>query len=94
MSRQALILLVGVLMGSLLLSGIALAMSSPHYGLDWYTPLTGAGGAARSTNYAVNFTAGQSATGACSGMSSRSCLGYWCGVASEQTICLPLVIRD
>ncbi|MBU0496255.1 MAG: hypothetical protein KKB13_30745, partial [Chloroflexi bacterium] len=56
---------VGVLFILLLLASNALAMRSTNYWLDWYTPLTGGGGGpASSTNYAVNFTVGQSAIGA------------------------------
>ncbi len=76
----------------LLLSSVALAMSSTHYALDWYTPLTGSGGAAGSAHYAVDFTVGQSAIGTYSGQHNGACLGYWCGVAVEQQhFYMPLV---
>ncbi len=78
----------------LLLAGRTLAMSSTNYRLDWFTPLTGSGGAARSTNYAVNFTVGQSAIGVSTGTNYRTCLGYWCGVAAQHSIYLPLVLRS
>ncbi len=47
-------------------------MSSANYRLDWYTPLTGSGGSARSANYAVEFTIGQSATGRISSTAYRN----------------------
>ena len=78
----------------LLLTGSALALSSDNYRLDWFTPLTGSGGAAGSAHYAVNFTIGQAAIGAQSSTHYSSCLGYWCGVAAERRIYLPLVIRN
>ena len=91
MKRAALLL---VLAASLLLVGNALAMRSTNYWLDWYTPLTGGGGgAAGSTNYAVNFTVGQTASGASTSTNYRGCLGYWCGEVEYQ-ILLPLVLRD
>ena len=70
-----------VLFALLLLAGSALAMSSTNYRLDWFVPLTGSGRrAARSANYAVNFTAGQTAIGAPASANYEGCLGYWCGV--------------
>jgi len=93
MTKQTLIIIAGALLCGLLLSGVAWAMSSTNYRLDWFTPLIGGGGgAADSTNYAVNFTVGQSAIGASTSTSYRGCLGYWCG-GVEYQIFLPLVLR-
>jgi len=79
----------------LLLAGVALAMESDNYRLDWFTPLTGSGGgAASSAHYAANFTVGQTAIGASSSASYGGCLGYWCGAAVEYEIYLPAVLRD
>jgi len=87
-----------ILIAFLLLGGSALAMSSANYRLDWFSPLTGSGGAASSTNYAVNFTVGQSAIGASSSRSYGGCLGYWCetavAVAEGHEIHLPLLLRN
>ena len=81
MKRRTLLLVVIVL---LLVTGSALAMSSENYRLDWFTPLTGAGGGmASSTNYAVNFTVGQTVIGASSSENYGSGLGYWYGLLSE-----------
>jgi len=77
-----------------LLAGRALAMRSEHYWLDWFVPLTGSGGAASSTNYAVNFTVGQSAIGAYTSANYRACLGYWCGAGAQYRVYLPLVLRN
>jgi len=91
MKRAALLL---VLAAFLLLVSNALAMRSTNYWLDWYTPLTGGGGGpAGSTNYAVNFTVGQTASGASTSTNYRGCLGYWCGEVEYQ-IFLPLVLRN
>lgn len=80
----------------LLLAGRALAMSSTHYKLDWFVPLTsGGGGPAQSAHYKVNFTVGQSAIGVnLTSTNYRGCLGYWCGAGGEYRVYLPLVLRN
>ncbi|KPL16106.1 MAG: hypothetical protein AMJ93_16080 [Anaerolineae bacterium SM23_84] len=87
------------LIALLVLTGVAVAMDSAHYRLDWFTPLTGAGGGgASSAHYAVNLTLGQSAIGASSSRSYGGCLGYWCetavAVAEGHEIHLPLLLRN
>lgn len=95
MSKRVLIGITGGLTCILLLTSVALAMESTNYRLDWFTPLTGsAGGAASSTNYAINFTVGQSVVGVSSGTNHEVCLGYWCGGATQYRIYLPLVLRN
>lgn len=95
MTGRTLIVTAGIFLCGVLLAGSALAMSSDNYRLDWFTPLTsGGGGAASSTNYAVYFTVGQSAIGASASTSYGGCLGYWCETAVEDSIYLPLVLRD
>ena len=97
MGKYTRIVIVGILLSGLLVSGVALAMESANYRLDWFTPLTGGGGgAASSASYAVNFTVGQSATGT----SYDGCLGFWCGDGAaiapspgNYDIYLPLVLR-
>ncbi len=91
MKRKVILLTLAVL---LLLTSSVLAMSSTNYRLDWFTPLTGGGGgASNSTNYAVNFTVGQSAIGTSSSTNYGGCLGYWCGIR-EYRVFLPLVLRN
>ncbi len=90
------ILLTLVMVGLFLLAGQVLAMNSTNYRLDWFTPLTGASaGSATSTNYAVQFTVGQSAYQASASTNYGVCLGYWCGGSSTATrrLYLPLVMR-
>lgn len=79
----------------LLLVGSALAMSSSNYRLDWFTPLTGAGGGAvRSANFAVHLTVGQMASTALSSANYGGCIGYWCREGAElYKVYLPLVVR-
>ncbi|MBU0494556.1 MAG: hypothetical protein KKA73_30920 [Chloroflexi bacterium] len=95
MNRKHLIPLTIGLLCALLLAGHALAgRSSTNYRLDWFTPLTGGGGGpANSSNYAVNFTVGQSAMGASFSTNYGAGLGYWYGIG-EYRIYLPLVLRD
>ena len=94
MSKRKLIVILCLLCG-LLLASRALAMSSTNYRLDWFTPLTsGGGGLASSAHYAVNFTVGQSVTGASASANYKGCLGYWCGAVIPYRINLPLVLRN
>ena len=93
MNERKTIALLAVLL-CILLTGSALAMSSTNYKLDWFTPLTsGGGGAASSTNYAVNLTIGQAAIGGSSSANYAVGLGYWYGAAAQYKIFLPIVLR-
>jgi hypothetical protein len=83
------------LLCALMLIQNATAMSSTNYQLDWFTPLTsGGGGAASSTNYAVNFTIGQSAIGAANSATYNAGLGFWRGVADLARYYLPMIFRN
>jgi hypothetical protein len=95
MSKRTLTVIAATLICGLLVSGVALAMSSDNYRLDWFTPLTGGGGGtADSTNYVINLTVGQSGVGTTSSASYDACLGYWCGTGAEYSVYLPLVLRN
>ena len=96
MSKWKIIGLIGLLGVGLLIVGHALAMSSPNFRLDWFTPMTGAGGGlASSVNYAVNFTVGQTVVGASASENFGSGLGYWYGLLSELIRnFLPLVLKS
>jgi hypothetical protein len=75
MKRTTILLVVITL---LLLAGSALAMSSQNFRLDWFTPMTGAGGGpASSAHFAANFTVGQTVVGASASEHYGSSLGYW-----------------
>ncbi len=92
--KTQLVATVSVLFVLCLLAGSALAMSSTNYRLDWFTPLTsGGGGAASSTNYAVNLTIGQAAIGGSSSANHAAGLGYWYGVEQQFRVYLPIVIK-
>lgn len=91
--KTKLVATVSVLFVLCLLAGSALAMTSTNYRLDWFTPLTGGGGAANSTNYAVNLTVGQAAIGGSSSTNYSVGLGYWYGVEQQFQVYLPIVIK-
>ncbi len=94
MHKRLLIAIVVVLLGGLLLAQIALAMFSTNYRLDWFTPLTsGGGGAMSSAHYAVNFTVGQTASGASASTNYNVGLGYWYGAAGGYRVYLPLILK-
>src|SRR5437867_1736060 len=79
---------------SLLLVAEVAAMSSPHYRLDWYTPLTSAGGGpTSSTNYQVNITMGQPALGAAASTHYQLGLGYWSFSVLGVRVYLPVIVR-
>jgi hypothetical protein len=81
MKRTATLLILIIL---LLWASSALAMSSLNYRLDWFTPMTGGGGGpASSTNYATNFTVGQTVVGTSTSEHYGSGLGYWYGLLSD-----------
>ncbi len=91
------IMLILTLITLLVLVSSVLTMESTNYKLTWFTPLTGSGGeGVSSTNYAANFTVGQSVIGASSSMNYESCLGYWCGgdgVEYDYEVYLPLILK-
>jgi hypothetical protein len=89
-------MILSILMILLLVAGSALAMSSPNYRLDWFTPMTGGGGGpASSANYAANFTVGQTVIGASASETFGSGLGYWYGLLDNiLRNLLPLVTKN
>ena len=68
-------------------------MSSAHFALNWFTPLTGGGGGvAASAHYGVNLTVGQTAIGPASSAGYGAGLGYWYGMQPNK-MRLPLVLK-
>jgi hypothetical protein len=78
---------------ALLLAETVSGMSSTNYLLEWFTPLSGSGGAMSSANYKVDFTIGQTASVNSIQSTQIICLGYWCG-AIDWRIFLPLILRN
>ncbi len=94
MNKRKWIALLTVALLALLLAGNVLAMSSSGYALEWYVPVTGAGGGeASSASYAVNFTVGQSVIGISSSANASSTLGYWYSLLLEWLINLPIIFN-
>lgn len=94
MRKRLYVILIGVALGGLLLTQIAAAMSSTHYQLNWYTPMTtNGGGTASSTNYAVNLTVGQVAYQSATSTHYQAGLGYWAGAVVAYKIFLPVILR-
>ncbi len=85
---------IGLLLAVLLLGTSVQAMSSAHYRLDWFTPLTGGGGGAMSSaHYAADLTIGQTAIGRSASTHYRAGLGYWEGRLPGGKIYMPLTLR-
>ena len=86
--------LAGVILIAMLVTGAVLAMNSDNYRLGWFVPSTGSGGSASSTNYAAEFTVGQTAVGNTDNASYDLCLGYWCGAEVGHLVELPMILRE
>jgi hypothetical protein len=95
MNTRRLLPCIIVLLCALVLAGNALAMHSPNYWLDWFTPLTsGGGGPTDSVNYAANITVGQAVRGTAYSTNYAIGLGYWYGATGRYKIYLPLMMRN
>jgi hypothetical protein len=78
----------------LLLAQNVMAMSFANYRLDWFTPLTIAGGGpSHSVNFSANVTIGQSVIGAGSSSKYGSGLGYWYGLQPKRMF-LPMISKN
>ena len=85
------ILLVTLLL-ALLLVNTAQAMSSAHYRIDWFVPLTGGGGGvADSANYAASYTIGQTVIGTSDSSHFRLDSGFWQEFLDHISLWLPLI---
>jgi len=94
MNKRLLVAIVVILLSGLLLTQIATAMSSANYRLEWFTPLTTAGGgSASSANYAANFSVGQTAVITAASSNYVAALGYWPGALGQYKVYLPVVLR-
>ena len=92
MKTKTLTALAVVLVLLLLVSASVLAMASPNFVLNWFTPLNGSGGGpSTSASYAANFTIGQSAVGSSSSTNYKLNLGYWAGIGNPTNTYLPML---
>ena len=98
MSKQKVFAVSAALLCGLVVAGVAWAMSSASYAIEWDV-IGGGGGPMTSASYAVNGTVGQGAIGAKSSASYRLGSGYWYGVAApappppEYKIFLPIIMK-
>ncbi len=79
---------------SFLLAVSILAISSTHYRLDWYTPLTtGGGGTSSSAGYTVQFSVGQTATQPSTSTHYKVGMGFWYGETQNPKLYLPVIVK-
>jgi len=79
----------------LVLAGSVLAMSSTHYLMNWFVPMTGSGGGEISSAHcAIDFTVGQSVGDTSSSTNHGGCLGYWCGTQVLRKVYLPALLLN
>ena len=74
-------------------SSAAWAMSSAHYRLDWFVPLTGTGVHATSMHYGLQMTVGQPVGGLTGTVNNGLGLGFWHGLGSGYQLFAPLLRR-
>ncbi len=95
MKKQKIALLIVLLLLLIFVTGVA-AMSSANYRLDWFVPAVGTGGSAESSNYAIGFTVGQSASQPAVSSNYQLGLGFWSGISqiiAGLKVHLPIIIR-
>jgi len=88
MKAKTVILTVTAL--AILLAAVALANGGPS--IDWYV-IGGGGGHSEAGSYALDGTVGQAVVGITSSGGYELCSGFWCGMAVEYKIYLPLVLK-
>ena len=99
MKKRKIMALAAALLCGLVMAGVAWAMSSASYAIEWDV-IGGGGGPMSSANYALNGTVGQGAIGAKGSASYRVGSGYWYGVAvpapppPEYKIFLPIIMKN
>ena len=93
MRRMRIALLLAALVGILLVSS-GLAMNSANYALDWMIPLTsGGGGAAASSNYAIQYSVGQSVIGESDSTNYATNMGFWQTFITTLRTWVPVVLK-
>ncbi len=98
MSKRKITALAAALLCGLLVVGVAWAMSSASYAINWDV-IGGGGGPISSASYAMNSTAGQAAIGFKASSNYKLGSGYWYGVAAPAPppgyrIYLPIVLKN
>jgi hypothetical protein len=91
MKRVAIILTLVLLL--LLVSSVQ-AMNSANFALDWMIPLTsGGGGAVASSNYAIQYSVGQSAIGETDSTNYGTNMGYWQNFITYLRTWVPVIFK-
>ena len=81
-------LALAVILAVLTFAGAALAAASAA-SIDWW--VIAGGGRQSSAATSLSGTVGQWASGS---STARLCAGFWCGVAAEYKVFLPLILRS
>ena len=91
MKRKAILL---ILLFLLLLATGAQAMNSANFAIDWMIPLTsGGGGAAASSNYAIQYSVGQSVIGESDSTNYGTNMGFWQNFITTLRTWVPVVFK-
>jgi hypothetical protein len=89
--RKAAVLLV-ILLGGLLVTGVVLARGAITYAIGWRV-IAGGGGPAQSGSYRLNGTVGQGVVGSSTGANYQQGAGYWYGIAGATPLPTPTATR-
>jgi hypothetical protein len=91
MKRNAILLILLLLL--LLVSSVQ-AMNSANFAIDWMIPLTsGGGGAAASSNYAIQYSVGQVVVGESDSTNYASNMGFWQNFITYIRTWVPVVYK-
>lgn len=99
MNRRRVTVFSTALLCGLFVAGVAWAMSSASYAINWDV-IGGGGGPVSSASYAMNSTVGQAAIGTSDSASYRLGAGYWCGVVEAAPpplgykVYLPIILKS
>lgn len=87
--------IVLILIICLMLTNSVMAMSSPNFEIDWMVPLSGGGGKASSTNYAIHVTIGQTAVGKSESTNFQAAWGFWRGIwQAIWEVFIPVLLKN
>ncbi len=91
MKRKAILL---ILLFLLIVATGAQAMNSANFAIDWMIPLTsGGGGAAASSNYAIQYSVGQSVIGESDSTNYATNMGFWQNFITTLRTWVPVVFK-
>lgn len=86
------VVLLVILIGGLLVTGVVLARGAISYAIGWRV-IAGGGGPAQSGSYRLNGTVGQGVVGLSTGLSYQLGAGYWYGIAGATPLPTPTATR-